>query len=150
MLQTNSTSLLGLHIKRAATVLYVVLERMPRRYLFIRCFQWWTVHQCASSTLQCNQDIRISLERNQERQVAPLLRKSAEYRYRKWVYRKSDIPMKKEDQDIPYSHVRILCKECGQTYFVKQKVLKRKTDEHNGWFPCEKCGSHNTTWVFRQ
>lgn len=52
--------------------------------------------------------------------------------------------------EIPYAHVRVYCNSCGQTYFVKRKDLKRRTEENKGYFPCEKCGSHDTTWVFRQ
>ena len=55
----------------------------------------------------------------------------------------------KEESDIPYGHVRVFCKDCKATYDVKMKSLKRKAEENRGCFPCEKCGSHNTTWEFR-
>lgn len=55
----------------------------------------------------------------------------------------------RKDQDIPYGCVRIKCKDCQQSYFLKAKILKKKVQENNGWFPCEKCGSHATTWEFR-
>lgn len=53
------------------------------------------------------------------------------------------------ETDIPYGHVRIRCKSCGEAYYVTTKDLKRKSDETNGFFPCIKCGSYETYWEFR-
>ena len=58
--------------------------------------------------------------------------------------------MKDEKKEIPYGHVWVFCKDCGENYFANLKDLKHKTDRNNGCYPCDKCGSHNTTWLFRQ
>ena len=56
----------------------------------------------------------------------------------------------KDEDDIPYGHVRIKCRMCGETYCITTKELKRKTDEFDGFYPCRKCGSHSTNWEFRK
>lgn len=54
------------------------------------------------------------------------------------------------DDTIPYGKVRIHCKGCNETYFVGVRELKRKSEETMGFFPCSKCGSHDTSWEFRK
>ena len=51
---------------------------------------------------------------------------------------------------IPYGHVRIQCKGCGANYFVGQRDLKYKSAANNGYYSCDKCGSHDTSWDFRK
>ena len=53
------------------------------------------------------------------------------------------------EHDIPYGYVQVRCKDCQQTFFVRAKDLKKKVQKHNGYYPCDKCGSFNTTWEFR-
>lgn len=53
-------------------------------------------------------------------------------------------------KEIPYGHVRMKCSACGGVYFVRLRGLKNKTAENNGWYPCDKCGSHDTSWDFRK
>ena len=58
--------------------------------------------------------------------------------------------MENFDTDIPYGHVRIQCKGCGANYYVGQRDLKNKSAANNGYYPCDKCGSRDTTWEFRK
>ena len=58
--------------------------------------------------------------------------------------------MELNDDSIPYGYVRVRCGDCGETYFVKTRELKNKSEEANGFFPCIKCGSHATRWEFRK
>ena len=58
--------------------------------------------------------------------------------------------MKTLEKEIPYGHARMKCSSCGDTYFVRLKVLKDKTAANNGCYPCDKCGSRDTTWEFRK
>jgi len=45
-----------------------------------------------------------------------------------------------------WGKVEVRCRLCNSIYFVGRKELKRKTDANHGYYPCDKCGSHATTW----
>lgn len=44
--------------------------------------------------------------------------------------------------------VTIRCNVCHEVYKVSFELLKKKTSENAGFFPCRKCGSQATDWQF--
>ncbi len=55
-----------------------------------------------------------------------------------------------ESNKIPRGHAEITCRDCKAKYLIRRKDLTKVANSHDGYCPCEKCGSHNTTWAFSE
>lgn len=56
--------------------------------------------------------------------------------------------MGEDKHRIPYGKVEVECRDCKAIYLITQKELRRRSRQCDGYYPCGKCGSHNTTWEF--
>ena len=56
--------------------------------------------------------------------------------------------MCKGKKGVPKNKVQVTCRVCHSVYLISHNELRQKANANNGWYPCNKCGSHATSWKF--